>query len=226
MRHFCLNLGFPLTDRQLGQFEAFKKDLYFINQTMNLTRVAVEDCEVRHFIDSLLFVDLIPDGAKVLDIGTGPGFPAWPLACARPDLEVHAVDSSGKMLNFLRRHPLKNLVVIEGRAEESGFREEFDVVTGRALTPLAAQLELSAQAAIIGGAVIPMRTSKDLDAIRAFPADELGLELEDIQSRILPGEEVERAFPIFRKKAETHPKYPRTWGEIKKKPIAVISNLP
>ena len=84
-------LGLTLSEAQLSKFENFEEALYRANEVMNLTRVAREECWLRHFVDSLLFQDLIPRGAAVLDIGTGPGFPAWPLACARPDLSITAM---------------------------------------------------------------------------------------------------------------------------------------
>src|ERR1041384_4679794 len=134
--------GLELTPEQVAQFEAFEAKLYEANAVMNLTRVPREECWLRHFVDSLLFQDLIPLNARVLDIGTGPGFPAWPLACARPDLQVTALDSNGKMLGFLRSQPLPNLEVVQERAEEWGAFERFGVVTGRALAPLPVQIEL------------------------------------------------------------------------------------
>ncbi|HZH99340.1 MAG TPA: RsmG family class I SAM-dependent methyltransferase, partial [Fimbriimonadaceae bacterium] len=115
-----IGIGITLDEGMLHAFEQFEEDLYRSNAVMNLTRVPREECYLRHFLDSLLFHDLIPAGASVLDIGTGPGFPAWPLALCRKDLHVLALDSSGKMLGFLRRHPLPNLEVVQERAEEWG----------------------------------------------------------------------------------------------------------
>lgn len=184
---------------------------------MNLTRIAREDCWLRHFIDSLLIHDLIPDGSHVLDVGTGPGFPAWPLACARPDLAVTALDSSGKMLGFLRRSPLPNLTVVEDRAETWGKRDAFDFVTGRAVAGLAIQLELSAAPCVVGGLVVPMRTPHDLATIEAINPKSLGLNLRSIQSRSLPGTDVVRSFPTYEKTRPTPSRYPRAWTEIKKR---------
>lgn len=183
---------------------------------MNLTRVAREDCWLRHFVDSLLFADLIPTGATVLDVGSGPGFPAWPLACARPDLEVVALDSSGKMLGFLSKRLRPNLHVCLARAEEWGRRDEFEVVTGRAVAPLGIQLELSAAPCRIGGLVLPMRSAHDrfdLDVGR------LGLQLDRVVERCLPGSEIRRVCPVYRKVASTSTRYPRPWAEIRRDPL-------
>lgn len=202
----------------LEAIAAFEEDLYAQNAVMNLTRVPREECCLRHILDSLLVSEFIPQGSAVLDIGTGPGFPAWPLALARPDLKVTALDSSGKMLGFLRRHPLPNLTALQGRAEELPVADEFDVVTGRALAPLAIQLELSARPCRKGGIVLPMRTSNDLAEIERL-SSVLGLELEEVQRRTLPVIEAERVFPIYRKKKNTPHGYPRAWAKMKERPL-------
>lgn len=153
-------LGLALSSPALQAFEEFEAGLYAANEVMNLTRVPQGECHLRHFLDSLLVAPEIEPGATVLDIGTGPGFPAWPLALARPDLSVTALDSSGKMLGFLRRHPLPNLIIVEARAEDWGVRDRFDFVTGRAVAPLALQLELSAASCRI----VPRRRPRLPDA--------------------------------------------------------------
>ena len=184
---------------------------------MNLTRVPQEDCARRHFIDSLLIQSLIPEGSSVLDIGTGPGFPAWPLACARPDIQVTALDSAGKMLGFLATQPLPNLKIVNARAEDLVEREQFDFVTGRAVAPLAIQLELSAPQCRLGGWVVPMRTASDnLDEV---DAGVVGLRLDRVVSSELPGSDAVRVFPIYSKRSLTPRRYPRRWADIKATPL-------
>lgn len=203
----------------LQAFKAFEDRLYAANEVMNLTRVPKIDSMVRHFLDSLLIMDLIPEGASVLDIGTGPGFPAWPLARARPDLQVTAMDSSSKMLGFLRANSLPNLRVVNRRAELVEEPEHYDVVTGRAVAPLAVQMEISAAYAKIGGYVIPMRTDKELGEIERFPAERLGLKLEGIKGLELAVSDAKRVFPLFRKVRPTPTRYPRSWTEIRRSPL-------
>jgi 16S rRNA (guanine527-N7)-methyltransferase len=212
--------GFELTLAQLAAFEAFQEALYAANQRANLTRVPRDRCEVRHFADSLLFASLIPANARVLDVGCGAGFPAWPIACARPDVHVTALDSSGKAIGFLRTQALPNLVCHLGRAEQTGWRERFDVVTGRALAPLAAQLELSAQACRVGGLVLPLRTASERAAIASFPAGVLGLSLREIVERRLAGEGELRACPVFEKVRGTPRRFPRKWADIRRHPLS------
>ncbi len=218
LRSSLAALGLNLDEPQLDGLAGYEDALYRANESMNLTRVPREEAWSRHFLDSLLFQDLIPFGAKVLDIGTGPGLPAWPLACARPDLSVTAMDSSGKMLGFLATVPLPNLVLVRARAEESGIREEFDFVTGRALAPLAAQVEVSAAPCAVGGLVVPMRTPTDLEG-SAPDLRTLGLRLREIVRRELPGGDAMRAFPVYEKIGKTPARYPRRWAEIKAKPL-------
>ncbi len=212
----CQELGLSLSEGQLDQFEAFEEDLYAANEVTNLTRVPREQCFERHFLDSLLLHDLIEK--SVCDLGTGPGFPAWPLALAKPTLKVTAADSNLKMVTFLRNHPLPNLDVVQIRAEDWDAWGRFDVVTGRAVAPLSIQLELSARLAKVGGRVILMRTPADKDEIDRLKHI-LEMELEAVEERTLPGTDIVRVFPIWRKKRQTPSGYPRLWADIKRNPL-------
>lgn len=217
---FCSGRGFPLDDAQVRLFERFAARLYELNESMNLTRVPEEECAARHFVDSLMVAEFVPEGSTVLDVGSGPGFPAWPLACARTDLQVTALDSSGKMLRILNERVLPNLEVLQSRAEDLQHRESYDVVTGRAVAPLAIQLEISAPWAKLGGTVVPFRTPAERRLVREAPAGQLGLTLEGFQKRGLDRSAV-RLFPVFRKVSPTPRRYPRTWAQIKAAPLAV-----
>jgi|SRR5579862_2064573 len=213
-RTACAGLGIELSERQVAAFDAFERALYAANEQRNLTRVPQESCWLRHFVDSLLLSEFVPHGSEVLDIGSGPGFPAWPLACARPDLKVTALDSNGKMLGFLQSQPLPNIAVVQARAEDNPRREAFNVVTGRALAPISVQLELSAAPCRIGGFVMPMRTPND----EPFgEAAKLGLSLERVHHRPLPGTDVVRVFPEYRKTTATSRRFPRPWAEMRSK---------
>lgn len=212
---YCEQMGMPLSDSQVLEFVAFRDSLYEANQTRNLTRIPQEDCEVLHFVDSLLVAEFVPRGARVLDVGTGPGLPAWPLACARPDLYVTALDSSKKMLGFLESRPLPNLRVVLARAEEWDVSERFDFVTGRAVAPLAAQLEISARPCKVGGLVVPFRTPKDEPIVATAAREGLGLRFERTERRSLPQFGAVRLFPLYRKVSRTHRGFPRAWSRIR-----------
>lgn len=215
---YCRSIGRELSDDALAKFDAFGEELYARNATTNLTRVPYEECAVRHFVDSLLVQEFVPQGSRVLDIGTGPGFPAWPLAVLREDVNVTALDSNGKMLGHLRAHPLPNLEIRLARAEEEVERESYDVVTGRAVAPMAVQLEISAAWCRVGGRVVPFRTPLD-----ALPEEgclgPLGLRLESLNERGLPAGKGARLFAVLTKFRATDRKFPRTWSAIKLRPL-------
>jgi len=211
------SIGLALSESRLSQFSVFEDALYTVNEHTNLTRVPRDECIYRHFIDSLLIHDMLDHVGEILDIGSGAGFPAWPLAVIRPDIQVTAIDSAGKMTRFLESQPLDNLMVVNMRMEEWRVEEAFDLVTGRAVAPLAIQLELSAAACAMGGRVIPMRTPSDTE-LTGYEKP-LGLELVDVIRRTVPVIGGERVFPIYRKVKKTAEVFPRTWAEIKRRPL-------
>lgn len=219
LKAFCAAKGRPLDESQITLFERFAEALYRWNTQINLTRVPESDCAVRHFVDSLLVAEWIEEGARVLDIGCGPGFPAWPLACWRLDLSVTALDGSAKPLVVMREVSMPKLTVLQGRAEDVSQRETFDLVTGRAFAPLAIQLEASAAWCKVGGTVVPFRTPQELAAAQGLDVAGLGLALESCELRPLPDGGPERLFPIFRKVSKTPRAYPRDWASMKKRPL-------
>lgn len=211
-------LGIEATHEQQVKVSKFEEALYASNEVKNLTRIPREEAWIKHILDSVLFHDLIPLGSSVLDIGAGPGFPAWPLALLRPDLQVTAVDSNGKMLDFLRSQPLQNLSVVETRIEEWDQFGVFDVVTGRAVAPLSIQLEISVPFARVSGLILPMRTPNDIEEIQRC-GDVLGAILGDIVERTLPVLEAPRVVPVYTKIKRSQHGYPRRWADIKRQPL-------
>ena len=216
---YCKSIGLPLDDRQLASFERFGRAVYEMNRSVNLTRVPEAECPIRHFVESLLVSPLIPSGSTVLDIGTGAGFPAWPLACVRSDIRVTALDGTRKMLLVLRDQPLENLSVVNERAERWGVREEFDIVTGRAVAPLPAQLELSAAPLKVGGKMVLFRTPSERGVFRNGGLAKLGLALSKVVDVTLPTTDIVRCFPIYEKTKRTPSRYPRSWAEMRRAPL-------
>ena len=218
LRSGATSFGICLSDEQLQQFIKFEDALYESNAVMNLTRVPREECWWRHFLESLILSPSIPKGATVLDIGSGPGFPGAALQIARPDLTVTCVDSHAKSVEFLRK-VFPSLQVIQSRAEDLTLRESFDIVTGRAIAPFPIQAEISAAWIKIGGKFIPIRTPIESDKIRKLNVGVLGLSW--LESKIVSVGQIgiERLLPIFEKWRTTPETYPRTWAQIKSKPI-------
>ena len=139
--------GYPnlLTPDQGELFAEAARFLQKKNEEVNLTAITDEDGILfKHYADSLTVVPLIPTGAKLCDIGAGAGFPSLPIAIARPDVSVLAVDSVGKKMKALTEQAANvnaaNLTALSARAEEMGkdkrYRESFDFVTARALARL------------------------------------------------------------------------------------------
>ncbi|MBQ5489065.1 MAG: 16S rRNA (guanine(527)-N(7))-methyltransferase RsmG, partial [Clostridia bacterium] len=132
------------TDEQAEKLVRFYVMLIERNNVMNLTAITdAEGVASRHFADSLLARELIPEGAKVIDVGTGAGFPGVPLAIMRPDIELTLLDSLNKRILFLN-DVLKELNIpakaVHARAEDGGrdrsLRERFDVAVSRAVAEL------------------------------------------------------------------------------------------
>lgn len=211
--------GLDLNEQTIVQLEQFRDLLYEKNAISNFTRIPILEADVKHFADSLLIAEFCGRGSKVLDIGPGPGFPSWVLAACRQDLFVTAVESQGKMSRMMQEIPLTNLVILNHRAEECITREFFEVVTGRAVAPFAAQFEISAAWVAMDGLFIPFRTPAERDEIEGFPAGHFGFKLQTIHERALPGTDIVRLFPQFVKVKATSLEYPRQWGRIKTRPI-------
>lgn len=221
LRQWCSQQDLPFSQDQEAQCEGFLDRLYQANKVMNLTRIAREEAEIKHLIDSLLPQALIPEGALVLDAGSGPGFPSWPLACLRPDLDIHAVDSTEKIARFLEGVAPKNLTVRCLRVEELRTRGRYDVALGRAFAPLGIQLEATAAFVRLGGMALPYRTPNDLLEAETLPCGQLGLELEETVEKALKDGSL-RLFPIYRKVRETPGEFPRAWGRMKSRPLKGI----
>ena len=209
----------------------FCKYLLEQNQLFNLTAIKTpEGAALLHFADSLTLAKFVPLNAKVLDIGSGAGFPAIPLAIARPDLTITALDSTQKRIDFINRSAemlgLSNLKAVCHRAEDvtgKDFKESYDVVTARAVASYPILLELAIPAVKIGGQFIAMK-SKDVsrETLGIEKVSKLlGIGKPDFHNVKLSGkdEEFERTIVTLKKLTATPPKYPRAYAQIKKRPI-------
>ena len=201
------------------------------NKLFNLTAIKTpEGAALLHFADSLTLSEFVPKDAKVLDIGSGAGFPAIPLAIARPDLTITALDSTQKRIDFINRCAemlgLDNLKAVCHRAEDvtgKDFKEKYDVVTARAVAAYPILLELAIPAVKVGGEFVAMK-SKDvsretsgIDKVTKL----LGISKPVFNDVSLKNDDevFERTIVTLKKLAPTPPKYPRAYAAIKKKPI-------
>jgi len=158
-------LGIDLSERQTALFMVYLSRLRVWNEKINLTAVRTDrDIVIKHFIDSISPAELIDKKVKVLDIGSGAGFPGVPLKIVRPDLEVTLLESSGKKVAFLkdliRKLGLEKLRAVPVRAEDARNaipRHSFDCVITRAVGSIQYVLELSLPYINGDGEIILMR---------------------------------------------------------------------
>ena len=147
MRRALANAGISLSDESLRQMEKYRDMLLTWNARMDLTNVPAGDTVQRHFLDSLLPLGvegLFPAGCRVIDVGSGAGFPGMPLIIVRPDMHMTLLEAQGKRCDFLRAVKeelgLERLEIVQDRAEIAGqnaaYRERFDRATARAVAPL------------------------------------------------------------------------------------------
>ena len=232
LRQVAAAMGVGVDERQLATFAAYYEFLLEYNQKVNLTRITEPlDVAVKHFGDSffLLKPGLIPDGARVADIGTGAGVPGIPLAIMRPDLRVVLVDSLRKRTVFLteavERLGLANVEVVWSRAEDLGhkpeFRERYDVVLARAVAALNVLAELCLPLVKPGGAFLALKGPRGQEELaQAQTAIALlgggGATLLEAE---LPLQPELRAILRINKRKPTPAKYPRKAGLPERTPL-------
>ncbi len=212
------------------QFSRYCGLLLDWNTRVNLTAIRDEEgVAVKHFIDSLLPLRQvrIPQGAALVDVGTGAGFPGVPIRLARPDLNLTLLDSLQKRLTFLeelcrRLDVPADLVHI--RAEDAGrapaFREGFDVAVSRAVAGLGTLAEYCLPLVRVGGMLLALKGSSGRAEARAGARAVAlcGGEIEDILEAALPGGDP-RTLIVVRKISRTSTRYPRASASIAKKPL-------
>jgi 16S rRNA (guanine527-N7)-methyltransferase len=165
----------PLTDNQLEKMDRYQEFLLETNLKMNLTTItSADDFAVKHFIDSLSLLPWLHDKAKVLDIGSGAGFPGLVIKIARPDLDITLLDSLKKRILFLREAAdmlgLKDLTCIHGRAEELSRKAEhragYDICTARAVAGLPKLIGYALPFLVRGGIFLAMKGPSFEDEIK------------------------------------------------------------
>lgn len=212
-----------LAQAQREKFDCFYRFLIETNEKFNLTTITDEQSvENKHFIDSVMGGVAILPNSKVCDIGSGAGFPSIPLAIVRDDLDITAVDSTAKKVEFINQTANKLNLRVSGvcaRIEEmKSYRESFDCVTSRALAPLSTLLEYSAPLLAVGGRLVAYKTDEsELDNIDNA-CKILSMSFTQALPYLLP-DGSKRTLFIFVKTAPTDAKYPRQGNKPRKYPL-------
>lgn len=219
--------GIELDGKALERFAVYCDFLTEYNKNVNLTAIKDSaEIAVKHFLDSLepLRFAEIPEGAKIADVGTGPGFPAVPMLIARNDLDFTLIEATGKKLTFIGLLLEKLGLSAETahmRGEEAGkmpeYREKFDFVTARAVADLRELSEYCLPLVKQGGKMLALKgrlSDEELDGSRQMIRT-LGGKISEIKTYSLPDGSA-RSLVIIEKTAPTPPKYPRPTAKIKK----------
>lgn len=226
-------MNISLDENMLEKFEMYKNLLVEWNGKINLTSIT-DDYEVimKHFVDSLEIVKYINKNENIIDIGTGAGFPGIVIAIYfDSNVNITLLDALEKRLNFLseviQKLGLKKITLLHGRAEEIGndiiYREKFDVATSRAVSSMNILLELSIPLVKVNGRCLLLKGSKVKEEINASKTA-----LEKLNSKInndftyeykVNDEVYERHIIEVGKSQTTSKKFPRNYGQIKKKPL-------
>ena len=214
------NIGVKLEEFHVKQFEKYQELLLEWNEKINLTAITEEDDIItKHFIDSLYCLKYINPNDRIIDVGTGAGFPGIPIKIVSRETKVTLLDSLNKRVVYLNdvieRLELKNIEALHGRAEEFGikpeYREQYDVVTARAVANMKVISEYCLPFVKVGGKFVCMKGSEykeELEEAKAHIGN-LGGKILDIEEIILPGTDIKHTIIIIEKVKETSKSFPR-----------------
>lgn len=222
---------YGLDTKNIDKFEKYKELILEYNKHTNLTRITEdEEFNVKHFLDSLsLFkTDLFVKDKKIIDIGTGAGFPGLPLKLYNEDLDITLLDSLRKRIDFLNgvieELGLKKIRAIHARAEEiardPNYRESYDIAVSRAVANLSTLTEYSMAFVKVGGYFISQKGPEYKEELKsAKRAIELMCgEVKDVIHTPLPND-IDHYIIVIKKVKATDKKYPRGGGKPRKAPL-------
>lgn len=227
-------LSIELKENQINQFYDYFQLLVEWNKFMNLTAITeMDEVITKHFVDSLSLIKAVEEiGTKdyrIIDVGTGAGFPGIPLKIVFPELRITLMDSLNKRINFLNevisRLDLREIEAIHGRAEDLGrdplHREQYDLCVSRAVANLSTLSEYCMPFAKVGGYFIPYKSGKIEEELGAakHAIFLLGGSVKEVKTFLLPGTDVERSLVKIAKNNGTSKKYPRKAGLPSKEPL-------
>ena len=225
------NLNINLSNDQMQQFIDYYEMLIEYNKVMNLTAITdFNEVIHKHFIDSLSLVKVLSlESERVLDLGTGAGFPGIPIKIAFPEVEIVLLDSLNKRVNFLneviQKLNLNKISTVHGRAEDFGrsdkYRETFDLCVSRAVAKLSSLSEYCLPYIKPGGYFVSYKSGqvKDEMVLAEKALKILGANIEKVSTFTLPDTDIERSLVVIHKTTKTPNKYPRTAGKPTKDPL-------
>lgn len=224
--------GISLNDQQINQFNIYFEQLVSWNEKVNLTAITdKEEVYVKHFYDSISpsFFFSLEEKKTICDVGAGAGFPSIPLKICFPHLQVTIVDSLKKRITFLENLAselaLENVHFVHARAEDFGqnkaYREQFDIVTARAVARMSVLAELCLPLVKVDGTFLALKGANAAEELQE--GDKaikiLGGKVKETHAFSLPVEQGERTIYIIDKVKKTNKKYPRKAGTPGKSPI-------
>ena len=221
-----------LTEEQLNHYTTYFEMLVEWNEKINLTAITdPNEVAVKHMIDSLSCYngDIFKKGAKIIDVGTGAGFPGLPLKIFRPDLKLTLFDSLNKRILFLKavaqKLEINDIEFVHSRAEDGGknkqHREQYDIAVSRSVARLNVLRELCLPFVAVGGFFIALKGSQYSQEIKEATGAlrQLGGEIAKIENVKLPGLNDVRAVVYIKKIKKTLAIYPRRPGVAEKNPL-------
>ena len=224
--------GLPYSDSLCEKLDQYAEILVDWNQRMNLTAITdPSGIVVKHFVDSLLLLKAIelPQGASLIDVGTGAGFPGLPWKIVREDISLTLLDSLQKRINFLHEVCEKTGIdasLVHARAEDAGqnkaMRERFDIACARAVARLSVLCEYCLPFVRVGGVFAALKGPSASEEVNSALAavEKLGGKLEKCVEYELPAAQVEgRTLVLIRKIKPTPPIYPRSKAKMDKSPL-------
>lgn len=235
--NICNKINIEISDDQINCFEKYYELLIEKNKVMNLTAITdKEDVIVKHFIDSIALIPYLLDKGininnklKIIDIGTGAGFPGLPLKIMMPDVKFTLLDSLNKRVSFLNEViyelKLKDIEALHGRAEDyasdNKYREKYDICVSRAVANLSTLSEYCIPFVKEDGFFISYKAGESEEEINNSKnaIKILGGKINKVEEFVLPGTDVSRVFVFIRKLELTDKKYPRKAGVPAKKPL-------
>ena len=202
------------------------------NEKVNLTTITQpEEVIIKHFLDSLTLIATVEIGSnsKIIDVGTGAGFPAIPLKLVRPDIKLTMLDSLGKRVNFLKEAcahvGIKGAECLHGRAEDLAqnpdYREKFDIATARAVAGLNVLCEYCLPFVKVGGHFLAMKGPDVMEELKAAEKaiSVLGGKINAVKSFKLPFSDITHSIVVIEKIKKCSTSFPRKAGKPSKEPI-------